>query len=137
MLALVWRRSFVLFGNSDMHVLIAETNILLLREMKQALLQAGHQVTACNDGMGAWGYLASTAPPDLLITSINLGVGMPPGTALAMHARSRKIPIIYIPESADMAAHADPEHGAILLQPFGMTSLVETTQRCFDNGYRK
>jgi hypothetical protein len=34
-----------------MHVLIAEANILFLREMRQALEQAGHQVTACNDGM--------------------------------------------------------------------------------------
>jgi len=125
------------FGEPSMRILIAETDLLFLREMKQALEEAGHQVTACNDGMGAWGYLASTAPPDLLVTRINLGPGMPPGTALGLHANSSKIPVIYIPESAEMAEHADPEHGAVLVQPFGAAVLVETMQRYLDNGYEK
>ena len=114
-----------------MRILIAETDLVLLRRMKQALEQAGHDVTAANDGMGAWGYLASSNPPDLLVTRFRLGSGAPPGTALGLHARSSqpRIPVIYIPASAERAAHADPEHGAILIKPFAVTELVATVHR--------
>jgi CheY-like chemotaxis protein len=118
-----------------MRILVAETDMRLLAEMKHVLEQAGHDVTATNDGMGAWGYLASEAPPDLLITRIHLGPGMPPGTALGMRARSGqpRIPVIYIPASAERAEHADPEHGAVLIKPFIGTDLVETIDRLMGN----
>ena len=84
-----------------MHILLAETDLLFLREMRQALEQDGHQVTVSMDGMGAWGYLAGAAPPNLLVTRLHLGAGMPPGTALGLHAfccRPR-IPVIYSPHA--------------------------------------
>jgi CheY-like chemotaxis protein len=114
-----------------MHILIAETDLLLLREMKQALEQAGHDVTIANDGMGAWGYLAGAAPPDLLVTRFRLGSGAPPGTALGEHAHTHQppIPVIYIPASVELARHADPEHGAVLVKPFAVADLVATANR--------
>jgi hypothetical protein len=84
---------------------------------------------ACTNGMEAWDYLANTALPDRLITSIDLGSGMPPGTALGMQAHSSKVPVIYIPETAEKAEHADPDHGAVLVRPFDVRSLVEAAQR--------
>jgi CheY-like chemotaxis protein len=118
-----------------MRVLVAETDIRLLAEMKHALEQAGHDVTISNDGMHAWGYLAGAAPPDVLVTRIRLGTGMPPGTALGMRAQSSQppIPVIYIPANAERAEHADPEHGAVLLKPFVGADLVETIARLTGN----
>jgi DNA-binding response OmpR family regulator len=113
-----------------MHILLAETDLLCLREIRQALEQAGHHVTASTDGMGAWGYLVSAAPPDLLVTGLHLGAGMPPGTALGLHAHCcrPRIPVIYIPTSAE-ADYADPEHGAVLVKPFAVADLVATVRR--------
>jgi len=113
-----------------MRILLAETDLLFLREMKQALEQAGHLVTASMDGMGAWGYLVGTAPPDLVVTRLHLGAGMPPGTALGLHAYwcRPRIPVIYILTNAE-AAYADPEHGAILVKPFAVADLVATVHR--------
>jgi DNA-binding response OmpR family regulator len=113
-----------------MRILLAETDLLFLREMKQALEQAGHLVTESMDGMGAWGYLVGTAPPDLLVTRLHLGAGMPPGTALGLHAYCcrPRIPVIYIPTNAE-AAYADPEHGSILIKPFAVADLVATVHR--------
>jgi CheY-like chemotaxis protein len=118
-----------------MRVLVAETDTRLLAEMKRALEHAGHEVTASNDGMGAWGYLADAPPPDVLVTRIHLGPGMPPGTALGMRAQSCQppIPVIYSPASVEGAEHADPEHGAVLIKPFAGTDLVETIDRLVGN----
>jgi DNA-binding response OmpR family regulator len=117
-----------------MRILVAETDLLFLREIKQALEQAGHHVTASIDAMGAWGYLAGIPPPDLLVTRFHLGPGMPPGTALGLHAHSchPRIPVIYIPASTERAEHADPEHGAVLVKPFAVTDLVATVHRLLD-----
>jgi DNA-binding response OmpR family regulator len=112
-----------------LRILIAATDIPFLGEMEQALAQAGYKVIACTDGMEAWDYLASTVLPDLLITSIDLGPGMPPGTALGLHAHADKVPVIYTPKNAEMAGHADPDHGAVLARPFDVSSLVATAQR--------
>jgi DNA-binding response OmpR family regulator len=114
-----------------MRILIAETDLRFLAEVKLALETAGHEVTAANDGMGAWGYLAGTAPPDLLITRLHLGPGSPPGTALGMHAQSRnpRIPVIYIPADGERAKLVDPDHGAVLVKPFVLGDLVATIQR--------
>jgi hypothetical protein len=67
--------------------------------------------------MEAWGYLAGTTPPDLLITRLHLGSGAPPGKALGLHARScdPRIPIIYIPAGAEVGELAVPGHGAVLI----------------------
>jgi DNA-binding response OmpR family regulator len=113
-----------------MCILVAEPDFLFLREMKQALEQAGHLVTVSMDGMEAWGYLVGTAPPDLVVTRLHLGAGMPPGTALGLHAYwcRPRIPIIYIPTNAE-AAYADPEHGAILVKPFAVADLVVTVRQ--------
>jgi CheY-like chemotaxis protein len=118
-----------------MRVLVAETDLRLLAEMKHALEHAGHEVTASNDGMGAWECLADGAPPDVLVTRIRLGPGMPPGTALGMRAQSSQppIPVVYIPASAERAEHADPEHGAVLIKPFAGADLVETIDRLMGN----
>ena len=115
-----------------MRILVADSDLVFLREMKQGLEQAGYEVIACGDGMGAWGYLAGAAPPDLVVTRLHLGAGMPPGTALGLHAQTRhpRIPVVYIPSSAERAAqHADPQHGAVLVKPFAVTKLIETVDR--------
>jgi CheY-like chemotaxis protein len=114
-----------------MRILIAETDFLFLTEMKQTLERAGHSVIAATDGMGAWDYLVGAGPPDLLVTPIDFGPGMPPGTALGLHAQScqPRIPVIYIPATLELAEHADPEHGAILVKPFAIKDLAETVHR--------
>jgi DNA-binding response OmpR family regulator len=111
-------------------ILVAETNLLLLHDMKQALEQIGHEVIVMNDGMKAWVYLTGSTPPDLLVTCIDIGPGTPPGTALGMHARSRqpRIPVIYTPSRIDLAEYADPEHGAVLVKPFAIQDLVEAAR---------
>jgi CheY-like chemotaxis protein len=112
-------------------ILVAETDLLLLAEMTHALENAGHDVTASTHGMGAWDYLVATPPPDLLVTQIHLGPDMPPGTALGLRAGSHvpPIPVIYIPASIELAKHADPGHGAILVKPFAVLELVEAVNR--------
>jgi CheY-like chemotaxis protein len=109
-----------------MRILIAETDLTLLHKMKRALEGVGYQVSISNNGMGAWGYLASANPPDLLITRLRLGAGAPPDTALGLHAQlahTPRIPVIYVPLNAERAKLADPEHGAILVKPFAMSEL--------------
>jgi DNA-binding response OmpR family regulator len=111
-----------------MRILIVETDLQFLAQMKRGLEQAGHQVTAANDGMGAWDYLTGTDPPDLLVTRLHLGSGSPPGTALGLQAQAHDppIPVVYIPATAELA---DPEHGAILTKPFTITELVAVANR--------
>jgi two-component system cell cycle response regulator CpdR len=118
-------------GDLAMRILVAETDVPFLAEMKQALEQAGHDVTTFTNGMAAWDGLVSAVPPDLLVTRSHLGPGMPPGTALGLHAHSRQppIPVIYIPASVELAEHADPAHGAVLIKPFAVTDLVETVHQ--------
>jgi DNA-binding response OmpR family regulator len=117
--------------HSDMHILIAETDLAFLAEMKLALEAAGYEITVASDGMGAWGYLAGTAPPDLLITRLHLDPGSPPGTAPGMHAQSRnpRIPVIYIPADRERAGLVDSDHGAVLIKPFPLEDLMATIHR--------
>jgi DNA-binding response OmpR family regulator len=114
-----------------MRILIAETDQEFLGEIKLALEAGGHEVTIANDGMGAWGYLAGIAPPDLLITRLHLGLGSPPGTALGLHAQSciPRIPVIYIPGNRERAGLVDPDHGAVLIKPFPLGDLVAAIER--------
>jgi DNA-binding response OmpR family regulator len=109
-----------------MRILIAETDLVLLDEMGQALEGAGHTVITSADGMRAWDHLVGTSPPHLLVTRCNLGPDMPPGTALGLCAQSSnpRIPVIYIPGSIECAEHVDPEHGTILIKPFPVADLV-------------
>lgn len=113
-----------------MRILVAETDIDLLAEVRPALEAGGHEVTVANDGMGAWGHLASAAPPDILVTRLNLGAGSPPGTALGMHAQSHtpRIPVIYIPSDAERAKLVEPGHGAVLIKPFSAAELLAAIQ---------
>jgi DNA-binding response OmpR family regulator len=113
-----------------LRILIAETDLVLLAEMRQALEGAGHTVITSTDGMGAWDHLVSTSPPDLLVTRCDLGPGMPPGTALGLRAQSShpRIPVIYIPGSIERAEHVDPQHGTILVKPFSVADLVATVK---------
>jgi DNA-binding response OmpR family regulator len=117
-----------------MHILIVETDLPFLAEMKQAMEQAGHEVTVASDGMGGWGYLTSVWPPDLLVTRVELGLGAPPGTALGLHAQSQRpaIPVIYIPATVELASLAEPEHGAVLVKPFSVIELVETVRKLLE-----
>jgi DNA-binding response OmpR family regulator len=113
-------------------ILIAETDLQFLGKMKRALEEVGHEVIVSNNGMGAWGYLASSNPPDLLVTRLRLGSGAPPGTALGLHAQLAhhpRIPVIYIPLDAERAKLADPEHGAVLIKPFSVEELVAAVTR--------
>src|ERR1700753_3744472 len=117
----------------SMRILVAETDLSLLAEMKRDLEQAGHSVIAAPDGMIAWGHLVST-PPDLLVTSFCLGAGKPPGTALGWRARFSypRIPVIYTPESLDLMEHADQEHGAILVKPIAVGDLIQPVNRLLE-----
>jgi DNA-binding response OmpR family regulator len=119
---------------NPMRILIAETDPQLLADMKQTLEQAGYEVTVANNGMGAWPYIAGANPPDLLVTRLHLGPDSPPGTALGLHAHSRhpRIPVVYIPASAEIAKLADSEHGAILVKPFDMSELMAVIQGLVD-----
>jgi DNA-binding response OmpR family regulator len=114
-----------------MRILVAETDSLFLDEMKQALVEAGYEVTTFTDGMRAWDCLVGPAPPDLVITRLDLGSGKPPGTALGLYAQSchPRIPVIYVPAGTGRAEHADPGHGAVLVKPFPITDLVKTAHR--------
>lgn len=113
-----------------MRILIAETDLVLLAEMRQALEGAGHTVITSSDGIRAWDHLVGTSPPDLLVTRCNLGPDMPPGTALGLRAQSShpRIPVIYIPGSVERAEQVDPQHGTILVKPFATVDLVATVQ---------
>jgi DNA-binding response OmpR family regulator len=114
-----------------MRILIAETDLVLLAEMRQALGGAGHTVIPCTDGLRAWDRLVGNSPPDLLITRCELGAGMPPGTALGLRAQCShpRIPVIYIPGSIERAERVDPEHGTVLVKPFTAADLVATVTR--------
>lgn len=114
-----------------MRILVAETDLPLLAEIGHALEHAGYEVIACSDGMSAWDSLVGAVPPDLVVTRSHLGSGMPPGTALGLHAYScdPRIPVVYIPASVDLAEHADPAHGAVLMKPFVVSELVAMVNR--------
>jgi CheY-like chemotaxis protein len=120
-----------------MHILVADPDLALLRDIAQALEQVGHRVTKAGDGMTAWGYLLGIKPPDLLVTGIYLGPQMPPGTALGFHASActPRIPVLYLITGPEQAQLIDPDHGAVLLKPFlpaSLTAIVHQLliQRC-------
>jgi DNA-binding response OmpR family regulator len=110
----------------SMYVLIAETDLALLAEMRLALEEVGHTVTAVTNGMSAWSHLVASRRPDLLITGLHLGSGAPPGTALGLRAQASDppIPVIYIPANAESAKLADRSHGAVLINPVSVADLV-------------
>jgi CheY-like chemotaxis protein len=114
-----------------MRILLAEPDLQRLAAMRHVLEHAGHEVMVANDGMVAWDYLTGATQPDLLVTAMHLGVGLPPGTALGLQAQSHHppVPVIYVPADADLAKLADHEHGAILQNPFEETELVATVNR--------
>jgi DNA-binding response OmpR family regulator len=109
-----------------MYVLIAETDLAFLAEMRLALEEVGHTVTAVTNGMSAWSHLVTSRRPDLLITRLHLGSGAPPGTALGLCAQANNppIPVLYIPANAEDVEFADPSHGAVLIKPFSVAELV-------------
>jgi DNA-binding response OmpR family regulator len=111
---------------NSIHVLIAETDLELLDEMRLALEEAGHTVTAVTNGMSAWGHMTARRRLDLLITRLHLGAGAPPGTALGLCAQANDppIPVLYIPADAEGVEFADPSHGAVLIKPFSVADLV-------------
>jgi DNA-binding response OmpR family regulator len=112
-----------------MRILIAETDLSFLAEMKQALERAGHAVIESHNGLQAWHHLTGATPPDLLVTRAHLGPGTPPGTALGLYAHASRIPVVYIPANADLARLAEPKHGAVLIKPFAPAELVATVNR--------
>jgi DNA-binding response OmpR family regulator len=107
-----------------MRILIAETNLQFRVEMNRALDSAGHKIISASDGLLGWSYLTGPAPPDLLITGLELGTGAPPGTALGLRAHAQRIPVIYTPETAALAQYAHPHHGAVLTRPFHVADLL-------------
>jgi DNA-binding response OmpR family regulator len=113
-----------------MRILIAETDLLFLAAMKQALEQSDHDVTTADDGMKAWDYLTGAVRPHLLVTGLRLGQGSPPGTALGLRAQAShpRVPVIYIPATAELARLAEPAHGLILLRPFAVGELIAAVQ---------
>jgi DNA-binding response OmpR family regulator len=119
-----------------LRILVVETDLPLLVEMKQSLEQAGHDVVVACGSMAAWDYLTGATPPDLLVTRLRFGPGEPPGTALGLHAASSRprIPVVYIPASLELAEHADPEHGTVLVKPFAMTELVKAVAQLLAAG---
>lgn len=121
-----------------MRILVAETDLALLHEMRRGLERAGYQVIVANDGMAAWQFLTGPLPPNLLVTRFHLGAGSPPGTALGLRARSchPPIPVIYIPADTERARHADAGHGAVLIKPFALAELVATAKRLLDDPNR-
>ena len=109
-----------------MNVLIAETDLELLAELRPALEEAGHIVTTVTNGVSAWSHVTARRRPDLLITRLHLGSGAPPGTALGLCAQANNppIPVLYIPANAESAEFADPSHGAVLIKPLSVLDLV-------------
>jgi DNA-binding response OmpR family regulator len=114
-----------------LYILIAETDLLFLAEMKLALEQSGYDVLSCSESMAAWDYVVGSEAPDLLVTRCRLGLGAPPGTALGLQAQSHhpRIPVIYIPSSVEMGEYADPKHGAVLIKPFAAADLIATVDQ--------
>jgi DNA-binding response OmpR family regulator len=119
-----------------LRILVAETDLPLLVEMKHSLEQAGHDVVVACGGMAAWDYLTGATPPDLLVTRLRFKPGEPPGTALGLYAANQRprLPVVYIPASLDLAEHADPEHGTVLVKPFAMAELVEAVTQLLAAG---
>jgi DNA-binding response OmpR family regulator len=109
-----------------MYVLIAETDLELLADIRLALEESGHAVTVTTDGMSAWSHLVGRRRPDLLITRLHLGSGTPPGTALGLRAQASNppIPVIYIRAKTERAEYVDRSHGAVLIKPFSVADLV-------------
>jgi CheY-like chemotaxis protein len=123
-------------GYAVLRILVAETDLSLLAEMKHSLEQAGHDVVVACGSMAAWDYLTGATPPDLLVTRLRFVPGEPPGTALGLHAASSlpRIPVVYIPATLELAEHADPEHGVVLVKPFAVRELVEAVTQLFADG---
>jgi DNA-binding response OmpR family regulator len=114
-----------------MRILMAESDLQFLAEMKPALEKAGHKVITASDGWMGWSLLTGPAPPALLITGLHLGTGAPPGTALGLraHAHRPRIPVVYVPTTPELAKLAHPDHGAVLSRPFVGAHLVALVHR--------
>jgi DNA-binding response OmpR family regulator len=111
-----------------MRVLLVESDSVLAGDIRRAFEADGHGIAISSRSLAAWDMLVSDDPPDLLITRMHFGGGHVPGTALGWRAQSEGIPVIYIPLNAELAAHADAGHGAVLMKPFAAAELVETAK---------
>ena len=117
-----------------MRILIAESNLQLLAQMRHALGEAGYSVLGASDVWLALGFLTGPAPPNLLVTGLPLGSGSQPGTVLSMRAQAQRprIPVLYVPATSELAKFANPDHGAVLIKPFAASEFVATVSRLLE-----
>ena len=111
-------------------ILLVEDEPLLGELMVEALADKGFAVAAVPDARGALRYLLSGADADVLITDIDLGVGMD-GAQLAqlVHAMRPSLAIVYV-SGRRGPSEFTPVPGSIFLpKPYSLAQVDQTLAR--------
>lgn len=105
-------------------ILLADDDLSTRQFLTAALQKAGHEVTACADGLEAWGtFQAAPSAFDLLLTDIV----MPGLDGMELSSRARglcpALKIVYITGFAAMADNADA-NDKVISKPFHLGNLT-------------
>ncbi len=116
------------------HILVAEDDLSIRQFMTTALKRAGHQVTACADGLTAYQHVQQAQenphlpPVDLLLTDIV----MPGMDGIELSARARQLrplmPVLFITGMGMVAPSqlqaAGQTRAQVLTKPLHLRSLL-------------
>jgi PAS domain S-box-containing protein len=118
---------------AGLHVLLVEDEDEVRQTVCNTLMAIGCRVTGVGSAEQALVHLGQHAAPDVLLSDVALGAGMP-GTELAQHVRARwpsvgRVLMSGYMHDASRAAGADDTHEELLRKPFDRTALLGALHR--------
>jgi len=109
-------------------ILLVEDDSAFAYTLTRFLSADGHDVITCDGPIEALEALESDRPIDLLVTDVNLAVGMPHGFSLGRMAKLRRagLPVVFITGFPDIAKGDTTPPGPVIYKPFPLDALSAT-----------
>jgi len=114
------------------HILAVDDNEMVREVIVTMLQEHGYQVTASDGGAS----MREILQRDEAVDAIVLDALMPGerSAALALHARTRGIPVVMVSGSPDMIESARANGLQMLQKPFRSRELIDALLQAFDSG---
>ncbi|HJV66573.1 MAG TPA: response regulator transcription factor [Geomonas sp.] len=123
----------------DKNILIIDDSDLVLAMAKDALEDAGYQVSTATNGIEANRYIFSRNKPDLIIMDIMMPMldGNKKAKILKENEMSKDIPILLLSSKTDQEMRTLAEEAGAdgyILKPFTAVEITSKVKKCLSGG---